>query len=249
MLGLPYGSKHLKDTGILQAYQAFISNLMQNGPPDGDPLENASKFVLNYESNVRSQRPKITDLENTVENAENLEPKNLKKERSKIILKTKSRVHPSSQNINPSVFETQDRKRPIISAYKQQEIDYSYIDVFDGKRIQLDPLNREPSVDWGSTGEYEISDMNHEEKEADISIVNYDVHDKKPGSSSSVRSMGSRKDLDSRQSQMSNESDKRAKTLREVKAPKDEAIEKPGSAKSYEERKPQSGKSSKKETE
>lgn len=128
---MAYHSKYLKDTGLIQAYQGFLANIMNVGAPQGDVFLEASKYFTNYEKKHKQhQQVELPQSQDT----EKYEPK----ERKKISLQTRTRVHPSAAIITPSVFARQERSRPLIGSYKKESINYTYIDILNGKEINPD---------------------------------------------------------------------------------------------------------------
>ena len=128
-------SKYLKDTGLIQAYQSFLTLIMNSGPPKGDPFVEASKFFTNYEKKYKKQLSPETILnEPTIENKG-------RKERKKIMIETKARIYPSAPIITPNIFERQERTKPLIGSYKKEEIDYNYNDILDGHLVNPENSN------------------------------------------------------------------------------------------------------------
>ena len=128
---MAFHSKYLKDTGLITAYQGFLSNIMNMGPPQGDVFLEASKYFTNYEK--KHKQHQTVDLPQTDE----LLNKYIPKERKKLTLESRTRVHPAAAIITPKTFERQERTRPLIGNYKKEEINYKYIDILDGRTVNL----------------------------------------------------------------------------------------------------------------
>ncbi|OMJ76374.1 hypothetical protein SteCoe_24275 [Stentor coeruleus] len=133
---MSHNSKYLKDTGLIIAYQNFIKQLMNSGIPDGDVFLEASKFFQNYE-----KKHKVSSNVEPLPQDDALFSKE-KKERKKIVLETKNRIHPSVPIITPQIFERQERSRPLIGNYKKEPLDYRYNDILAGRLI--DPEDQGP---------------------------------------------------------------------------------------------------------
>lgn len=133
---MSHNSKYLKDTGLITAYQNFIKQLMTSGIPDGDIFLEASKFFQNYE-----KKHKVSSNVEPLPKDDVLFSKE-KKERKKIVLETKNRIHPSVPIITPQIFERQERSRPLIGNYKKEPLDYRYNDILAGRLI--DPEDQGP---------------------------------------------------------------------------------------------------------
>jgi hypothetical protein len=155
-----YQSKYLKDTGLIQAYQSFLAHLMNIGTLQEDPLLEASKFILNYEKKhkVKIEIPYIESPKD--------EPK---KERKRILLETKPRIHPSGTVITPKVFEKQERTRPVIGSYKTEEINYNYNDILDGHIVNPNQLLNDNQPD--------IKVEEPEKKNEDVPVNNPDFEE------------------------------------------------------------------------
>jgi hypothetical protein len=190
---MSFHSDYLKDTGLLQAYQNFLKQLMNNLPKKESALEEASKFFSNYD---KKYKPSTSVKPNLI--VEDSPP--VKKERKKIILETKSRVFPSAPVITPQVFERQERSRPLMGNYKTEPIRYVFNDIFDGKTIQLGTED----VNLNEKNQFPENDSQHpinlQRKNSDS---NFSIK-----SSSSKRSKVSRKSVKSRKSEKSRKSQK-----------------------------------------
>ena len=188
-------NKYLKETGLLEAYQAFINHLMHRYPLKGDVMKEAAVFLVNYEKKLKAQRKKMGREDNPSAPQED-EVQVSRHTREKIILKSKPRSRPSAQTITPAVFETQEAQRPQLLFYKQKEIDYSYIDVVDGNKVY---------VDLKKTPDELILQSRAQSRESQVSGVKLDSRQSQRSSDSVPQEKPSEDPLE-RQSQRSSDS-------------------------------------------
>ena len=170
---MAYHSKYLKDTGLISAYQSFISQIMKIGAPEGDIFLEASKFFTNYEKKHKQHlNMEIPSVENEIE-------KYQPKERKRIILESRTGVYPSAPIITPNIFERQPRTRPLIGSYKKEEINYKYNDILDGHLVNLgnEPNAIEPEVFEGRGDEENLEIDKYRDKDKDNIGTNNDFEE------------------------------------------------------------------------